>query len=106
MAGSLEGHFAAWANKGYDIAVLSLLLDNPDDTQPAQIASADTWRTQFGITSGYVGVDPMFQMVPGNMVGTPQISVINPRTMEVLLLQEGWDGDYPPIVEQTAQANQ
>ena len=91
---------------GYGVTVVSVLLDNPNNSQPPQISAADTWKQNFGITSAYVGIDPSFQLVPGNSVGTPQITIVDPRDMTVVLLQEGWGGQYPPQVEQIAQANQ
>ncbi len=105
MAGSLESHFATWNTQDYDVTVLSLLLDDPASNTPT-LSGAENWKNQFGIQSGYVGPDPNFSMVPGNSVGTPQITIINPRTMTVELLQEGWGGQYPPQVEAIAQANQ
>ncbi len=105
MAGSLESHFGPWNNQGFDVTVLSVLLDDPNGSAPT-MSGAENWKNQFGILSGYVGIDPGFQMVPGNSVGTPQITVIDPRTMVVELLQEGWGGQYPPQVQQVAQANQ
>ena len=106
MAGSLESHFADWNAQGWNVTALTLLLDNPNNSQPPQISAADTWRTQYGINSAYVGIDPSFQMVPGSSVGTPQITIIDPRNMQVALLQEGWGGSYPPQLGQIAQANQ
>jgi hypothetical protein len=53
----------------------------------------------------YVAADPQFLMVPGLSVGTPQISIVDPRTMKVVLLQEGWGGSHPPQLVQLAIAN-
>ena len=41
-----------------------------------------------------------FSMVPGQSVGTPQMSVIDPRTMEVTHLHEGMmpEGNYDELV--------
>lgn len=44
-------------------------------------------------------------MVPGSSVGTPQLTIIDPRTMQVVLVQEGYGGSYPPQLEQTALDN-
>ena len=34
-----------------------------------------------------------------------QITIVDPRTMKVLLVQEGWGGDYPSQLTQVAQQN-
>jgi hypothetical protein len=37
-------------------------------------------------------------MVSGNSVGTPQMTVINPRTMEVTYVQQGYSGVYNQLL--------
>ena len=48
--------------------------------------------------------DPNFSMVPGSSVGTPQITVVDPRTMEVIVIREGYSGEFPEA-EQVARGN-
>jgi hypothetical protein len=43
----------------------------------------------------YVLADPMFSMVPGTSVGTPQQTLVDPRTMKVMHLQEGYAPGSP-----------
>ncbi len=105
MAGGLESQLQAWDAQGYHVVSLTLLLNNSSDGPPT-IDGALTWKNNFGIVSGYVAPDPGFKMVPGTKVGTPQITIVDPRNMKVLLVQEGWGGQYPPVLEQTAIANQ
>jgi hypothetical protein len=83
---------------------MTLLLDNPNGGNPTA-DSANTWKNNFGLTSIYVAADPNFSMVPGSSVGTPQITIVDPRNMQVVLIQEGWGGSYPPELEQLAQDN-
>lgn len=67
---------------------------------------AAIWRNQYNMPNAYVLSDQgptgsaQFSMVPGNSVGTPQISVMDPRTMQIVALQEGIlpDGSLPPQV--------
>ena len=64
----------------------------PDDQNegPPTTAGALLWRNNFGLNSIYVMADPNFSMVPGTSVGTPQGTVVNPRTMQVVLVEEAW----------------
>ena len=105
MAGGLESDMQGWAAQGLGIAALTLLLDDPNEGAPTT-NGALVWRDNFGLNSVHVAADPNFSMVPGTSVGTPQITIINPRNMQVVHLQEGWSGSHPPQLLQTAQANQ
>ena len=84
---------------------MTLLLDDQSGGAPT-VAGAEFWKQNYGLNSIYVAADPNFSMVPGNQVGTPQITIIDPRTMQVVLLQEGWGGSHPPQLAQIAQQNQ
>ena len=105
MAGGLESDAQGWANQGLRITAVTLLLDDPNNAMPPTTSGADLWRTNFGLNSVYVAADPQFSMVPGQSVGTPQITIIDPRTMEVVLLQEGWGGSHPSQLITLAQQN-
>ena len=105
MAGGLESDMQDFAAQGLQIAALTLLLDDQNEGAPST-AGALLWRDNYGLNSVYVAADPGFSMVPGNSVGTPQISIIDPRTMQVVLLQQGWGGSHPPQLTQLAQQNQ
>lgn len=82
---------------------ITLLLDDPNEGPPTD-AGALQWKQQFGLTKSGVFPDPGFTFVPGNSVGTPQMTVINPRTMEVVFLEEGYSANYT-AVENIAKEN-
>jgi hypothetical protein len=105
MAGGLESSMQGYASQGYGIAALTLLLNSANGGAPT-VNDASAWKQNYGLASVYVAADPTFAMVPGSSVGTPQISVVDPRTMLVVHLQEGWGGSHPPQLLQVAQANQ
>jgi hypothetical protein len=63
------------------------------------------WRDNYGLSSIYVLADSVFSMVPGASVGTPQGTVVDPRTMTVILVEEGWAGDFPAQLTSLAQQN-
>jgi len=94
-----------WASQGLNITAMTLMIDNPNGGTPTA-ADAFTWKDNFSLTSIYVVADPAYSMVPGSSVGTPQISIVDPRNMKVILVQEGYGGSYPPQLEQLAQQNQ
>lgn len=104
MAGGLAQDISSWESQGLGIVAVTLLLDDQNNGPPTQ-AGAQTWRDTFGLTGAYVAPDPMYSMVPGSSVGTPQITIIDPRTMQVVHLQEGWGGSHPQILFTTAQQN-
>lgn len=94
-----------WQSQGLGIAAITLLLDDPDEGPPTQ-SGVDTWIQNFGLTLSSVAADPYFQMVPGSSVGTPQMTVIDPRTMTVVMLQEGAGGSVHSTLVNLAQQNQ
>jgi hypothetical protein len=95
---------AAWQSQGLGIEWLTLLLDDPNEGPPTT-SGAFTWKDYYGHTLSYVAADPYFAMVPGSSVGTPQLSIVDPRTMVVVDLQEGYSGNYAKLI-QLAQQNQ
>ncbi len=88
---------------GLNIQIITLLLDDPNEGDPT-MAGVENWKTSFGQEEMGVYADPTFSMVPGTSVGTPQTTVVNPRTMTVEFLQEGSGGNYGPLLD-IAQAN-
>jgi hypothetical protein len=78
-----------WQSQGLGIQWVTLLLDNPGNQTPPTTSGALTWKNNWGLTKSYVAADPQFSMVPGNSVGTPQFTIIDPRNMTVVHLVEG-----------------
>ena len=83
---------------------ITLLLDDPSEGPPTN-AGAQQWKQQYGLTNSGVFPDSQFTFVPGNSVGTPQLTIIDPRTMEVKLVHEGLTMDDYAMLRQVAQAN-
>ncbi len=88
---------------GLNIQIITLLLDDPNEGPPTQ-AGVENWKTQFGLEETGVYADPNFSMVPGTEVGTPQPTVINPRTMVVDCVAQACGGSYGNLLA-IAQAN-
>jgi hypothetical protein len=83
---------------------MTLMIDNPSGGSPTA-SDAELWRDNWGLSSIYVVADPNYSMVPGASVGTPQGTIVDPRTMEVLYVEEGWYGSFPAELTQLANQN-
>ncbi len=92
-----------WKGQNLGIRWITLMLDNPNEGKPT-ISGAKTWKDYWGLDSVAVCADPSFSMVPGNSVGTPMTTIINPRTMKVTNIQEGYSGNYSKLTS-LAQSN-
>ncbi len=98
LQGKMDG---GWRDMG--IHVLTLLLDGPGEATPT-IESCLTWKQQYGFVDIAVAPDANFSMVPGSSVGTPQGTIVDPRTMQVVDLQEGYPSNES-LLTSTAQQN-
>ncbi len=87
-----------WRSQGLNIQIITLLLDDPNDAEPPTMVGVQTWKDQFGLHETGVYADPNFSMVPGNEVGTPQPTVINPRTMVVDCVAQSCGASYGNLV--------
>jgi hypothetical protein len=67
------------------------------------VADAQQWKQNFGLESVAVLADPAWTLVDGS-IGTPQNSIVNPRTMEIVTVNQGYSGSYPEL-EALAQQN-
>jgi len=95
----------SWLAQDLGIRWITLLLDNQLEGPP-DAGGAKIWKEQYGLADVSVFADPGFSMVPGSSVGTPQFTIIDPRTMTVTFLQEGTDGiSHINAVEMLAQTN-
>jgi hypothetical protein len=64
------------------------------------------WRNAYNLTTSYVGYDNSYTMVPrsgGGRFGTPLSSIIDPRTMEVIDVIQGFDNSYRSLLELARQ---
>ena len=77
-------------------------MDNPNGSSPT-VEGAKQWKDQFGHVSSYTVADPYFSMVTGGSVGTPQMTVVDPRTMMVTYVQTGYSGTYTQLLDVARQ---
>jgi hypothetical protein len=103
-AKSLEGEIANWTSQGLNIKVLTLIIDDPNGGYP-DVQAAGQWKTQYGLAHVAVGADPDYAFAASSSFATPQQTVVNPRTMKVVSVHEGYNGDYSTL-ENLALSNQ
>lgn len=93
---------AEWQTQG--ITVAFLLLNDPDGTE-VTVEGVAAWRASLMLEDDvYVLADPDFLLVSGGQVNTPQNTVVDPRTMQVVAIAEGHPFDASEL-EATAAAN-
>jgi hypothetical protein len=107
VAGGLEQKINVWKAQGLNVAWVTLLVDNPDNSKPPTDVGAKQWRDQHGLDSVYVAADPTTSMVPSGTTsfGTPMFNVVDPRTMEVVKHQMGSGGTVESKIEEIAKKN-
>ena len=102
-AQTLQGHSQSWKSQGYGIKVLQLVV-NDSNGDSADISAANEWKAKFGLVDIAVGADPNDEMAPGGSFGTPLQTLIDPRTMKVIDVTEGFSGDFSDV-ESLADTN-
>jgi len=98
----LPGQVSGWSGKG--IRVLTLMIED-ENMNPATTQTALDWKNAFGLTQIAVAADPNFTLSPSSgAVGLPMQVLIDPRTMQIVEVDQGYSGDYSSV-EQLAQQN-
>jgi hypothetical protein len=92
-----------WAAQGLGIRWIVLMVDDPNEGPPTA-SGAKTWKDSFGIDSAAVCPDPKYSLVPYSSFGTPLNTIIDPRTMKVVQVTEGYGGNYSALTS-LAQSN-
>jgi len=91
----------SWASLG--IKVLFAIIHDEDD-QPAGVDDVLTYKNQYGLDGATLVADPGLSFMSGATISTPHVTIVNPRTMEVTAVEEGYPGPYA-AVESLAQQN-
>jgi hypothetical protein len=92
---------SSWGALG--IKVITLMVDDAQPGQPATINTALLWKKQFNLGTSVVAADPGFTFEPAPdpmtmAIGLPVEMVVDPRTMKIVDLQQGYSGDYSSLV--------
>ena len=78
------------------IRAVTLVVQDQDQA-PATTATAMQWKQQFGLTDVTVCADPAFSFAPigQSSVSLPVTIVVDPRTMEIMKVDQGYVAAYP-----------
>lgn len=77
---------------------------NSPTNGPPDVNSAVQWKSMYGLKSVDVGADPDASFATESTFSTPLNTIINPRTMEVIEIKEGYMDSYDTL-EQLSYAN-
>ena len=100
-AGDLHNEMAAWKAKG--IRVLTLMIEDTSQ-QKATVALADKWRQKFKIADTVAVVaDPAGTFLPMGSVGLPLQAILDPRTMKITKVVQGYGGPMPELLALAAK---
>jgi len=102
-AKELEGRAEFWRDAGLYIKIVSLVINSPTNGPP-DVNSAVQWKSMYGLKSVGVGADPDASFATESTFSTPLNTIINPRTMEVIEIKEGYMDSYDTL-EQLSYAN-
>ena len=99
---ALAERASSWQATG--IAVILLLLNGLNGNAPT-VADALTYREGYGLDWATSVADPSFSMSPSGTESIPQITVIDPRNMKVILREEGYPNVAFTAIESLAAQN-
>lgn len=106
-ATTLEGKAAQWSSMG--IRVVTLMVQDATEN-PAALATATQWKTQFGLSNVGVVADPGFSFdqfdfaTHTDHTGFPTQIIVDPRTMKIVTYQQG-DAPVDSQLEALAESN-
>jgi len=88
-----------------DIRVVALIVQD-QNSAPATTATAEAWKTQYGLTDITVAADPAFSFAPPDesSVSLPVTIVVDPRSMKIMAVNQGYVAAYPLSPDPTASS--
>jgi thiol-disulfide isomerase/thioredoxin len=100
-ASALPQFMQTWGPQG--VKVITLVIQDSVQ-QPATTATAQQWRNAFNLTQDWVVADPGFSFAHSGQNGLPMNVLVDPRTMQIVKVVEGYGG-MDPAVSQLALKN-
>ncbi len=95
-AAAIAARAATWSKKGWGVKVLALVLDDGKG-HIATAASAGAWRSKHKLADVAVGADGEFTFAAGAVRTPPLAAVIDPRTMLIVSVNEGFSGGFDEL---------
>jgi hypothetical protein len=94
-AQDLPSQMATWSTQG--VAFLTLMVEDASG-QPASTSTALQWRNTFSLSSVVaVMADPAFTFSHSGTIGLPMNILVDPRTMTIVSVVEGYGGTDPAV---------
>lgn len=94
----VKGKLAStWKEMGIKVVVLMI---EDASSKPATTDTALDWKDQFKLTGASVLADPSFsfaQSGASSTIGLPLQVLVDPRTMMIEFIEEGFSGDYSKV---------
>jgi hypothetical protein len=92
---------STWRSEG--VAFVTLMAADANEN-PATLQTALDWRTTYGLQEVGVYADPAFLLYSPMITGIPANYLVDPRTMKILTVSEGYTGPDPDV-DQLAKKN-
>ncbi len=94
-AADLPTAMQTWSAQG--VMIVTLMVENIQH-KPADTSTALQWRNQFKLSAlANVMADPSFSFAPMGPVGLPTNLLVDPRTMKIISVIEGYGGMDPAV---------
>lgn len=91
---------SAWTAEG--VVFVTLMVED-ESSNPATVQTASAWKGAFGLASVDVVADPQFTFSGQGMQGLPTNVLVDPRTMKIVSLTQGYGGPDPAVDELAAK---
>lgn len=92
----LQARIETWDAAGKGIKVIVLVINSPTNGPP-DTASALQWKSQYALSGASIVVDPAVTFSISSSFATPLRTIVDPRTMKVFEVSEGYTGDYSTL---------
>jgi hypothetical protein len=92
----LQSKIEEWNSAGKGIRVVVLVINSPTNSSP-DLSSALQWKSQYGLIDAAVGIDPTIVFAVKSTFATPLRTIVDPRTMKVAEVAEGYSDDYSTL---------
>lgn len=94
-AAEFKNKMNTWGPMG--IHILTLMIEDAN-SKPASVSTALDWRKQYNLEATATAADPKYTFIPTGTVGLPYQLLVDPRTMKILSVQQGYSGDYSAML--------
>jgi len=92
----LQTKIENWNLDDKGIKVVVLVINNKSNEFP-DLSSTLLWKSQYGLLDAAVVSDPNVTFAVSSTFSTPLRTIVNPRTMKVVEVAEGYSDDYSTL---------